>query len=271
MQADSGNRIRSCCDGPPMKKILMDGDPSSILNYEYTSPDADRHRKMKNANGRTRLAAGIMACLLVGMCSQCARGEQMHEGNALLAPARYRTVIIIQSYYHTGILLELDAETRGKLDLARYFIRYRNIDIGWGEEVFYQDPSFTLSKGARAVLCPSRSVIRAEGFNQDIDDVVGTSDRAMRFRITDDQYDRLCAFINASLTRNVKGEAVVVSSHDSGAVLFFKSPHTYCLFNTCNTWIAKALKRAGIEISPACVVTASTLFSRLKKKGDSLK
>jgi len=217
------------------------------------------------------LATSIKVYLAICLSARCVSGLQAQHAEPPQAPVPTRTVFIVQSYYHTGIIFELDAETRRKLDFAKQFAAYRYVDIGWGEEVFYQDPEFTLIKAARAILCPSNSVIRVEGFNQEISDVVVASDRAMKFSVPADQFARLCAFINGSLKKNERGGLIVESSRENGAVIFFKSTHTYCLFNTCNTWIAEALRYAGLNVSPACVVTASTLFHRLKNKGETLR
>jgi len=212
----------------------------------------------------------IRLCLIVLMFARCVSG-QVQPVSGPHDRVHDRTVYIVQSYYHTGFIVELDREARARLDFANRFSRFRYADIGWGEEVFYQDPAFTLCKGARAIFTPSRSVVRVEGFNQDMAGVIAWSDRAVKISMTPDEFGRLCAYINGSLSKDSGHNLMEASVHGGGEIIFFKSPRTYCLFNTCNTWIARAMKHAGLDISPACVVTAGTLFWKLKGVGVSLK
>lgn len=207
---------------------------------------------------------------MILLCARCVTGQDALPAAGTADSGRI-TVYVIQSYYHTGFIVELDREARAALEFAQRFRRFRYVDIGWGEEVFYQDPEFTLGKGARAILLPSKSVVRVEGFNQDLKGVIDWSDRAVTISMTSGEFSRLCAFINGSLIKDRDHRLVVASVHGKGEIVFFKSPRTYCLFNTCNTWIARALRHAGLDISPAGVVTAGTLFWKLKGVGVSLK
>jgi hypothetical protein len=220
----------------------------------------------------SRRTLGILACIFLALVvsATCVSGQQTRPG-AQHERERTRTVYVIQTYYHTGFIIELDRETRSLLEFTKRFDRFRYIDIGWGEAVFYQDPAFTLCKGARAILLPSKSVVRVEGFNQDIRDVIAMSDRAMKFSMTRGQFARLCSFINGSIRRDRERGLIVASVHENGEIIFYKSPRTYCLFNTCNTWIANGLRYAGLDISPAFVVTAKSLFWKLDGEGDVLK
>ena len=120
------------------------------------------------------------------------------------------------------------------------------------------------------MMIPSSSVIRVEGFDAEMKDVVAWSGRAARFRLSDVEFIRLCEFIEASLTKDCDGKPAVASRH-GGDVIFFRSPHLYHMFNTCNTWIARALNHAGADISPVCAITAGTLFRRMEKSGEILK
>ncbi len=216
-------------------------------------------------------AVRFRLCLALLLCAQCVSGQKAKPAARAEDDLRGRTVYVIQRYYHTGFVIELDREARSCLEFAPRFSRFRYVDIGWGEEVFYQDPEFTLAKGARAIFLPSKSVLRVEGFNLDMGGVIAWSDRTMKISMTRDEFARLCSFINGSLKKDRDNGLIEASEHDNGEIIFFKSPHTYCLFNTCNTWIARALRHAGFDISPVCVVTARTLFGRLRRVGVSLK
>lgn len=167
-------------------------------------------------------------------------------------------------------MIGLDGNARRVLSFSEFFINHGRVDIGWGDEVIYQEAEIRSCSAVRAMMIPSSSVIRVEGFDADMKDVVAWSGRAAMFRLSDVEFIRLCEFIDASLMKDGDGKPVVASRH-GGEVIFFRSPHLYHMFNTCNTWIARALNHAGIDISPVCVITAGTLFRRMKESGEILK
>jgi len=225
---------------------------------------------MPMKSSRQYLIAYPAICILI-FFSSCT-GE-LHRKNdkeqAHIGPKH--TVWVISNNFHTGLIIELDEETRRMLVFSQFFTRYRFADIGWGDEVFYQNPDFRLSTAARAVLMPSPSVVRVEGFNADIKDVITWSRRAARFTLDAPQYSRLCEFINSSFRRDDEGNLIMASDQGDSRIIFYKSPLKYHLFNTCNTWIARALNHAGLDISAPGIITADNLFDSFKNSGEILK
>ena len=45
---------------------------------------------------------------------------------------------------------------------------------------------------------------------------------------------------------------------------FYRAHGAFSLFNTCNTWTAKKLRAAGIDIVPSGITTADELMTRLR-------
>ena len=45
---------------------------------------------------------------------------------------------------------------------------------------------------------------------------------------------------------------------------FYDARGTFHLFNTCNTWTARMLCAAGVDLSPSGVITANQLMARLR-------
>ena len=181
------------------------------------------------------------------------------------AVSKIYTIYINQVYYHTGLIIEMDEVAASGLDVAPWFKGYRYVEIGWGEEDFYQNPDSSVTRAARAIFRRNPSVLRVEGFNQDIRDVMAWSERTKKISLTPPQMAKLIRYVNDSLKRDRNGIPVIASVHGAGEIVFFKSNQTYYLFNTCNTWIARALHYAGLDITPIGVVTAQSLFYKLNK------
>lgn len=186
------------------------------------------------------------------------------------AVPRDNSVYVISNGFHTGIIIDRYMEGADAIIISKNFAPYRYMDIGWGDEEFYQADDPGLYLGARAILVPTSSVISVEGFSANIENVASFSGRMVSIRVDEKSFGKLCAFINASLTKDGGGHPVPVSKGYGGHV-FFKSPRKYHLFNTCNTWVAEAFQYAGYDISPVAVITADTLFRRLEKIGKAMK
>jgi len=62
----------------------------------------------------------------------------------------------------------------------------------------------------------------------------------------------------------------IYKQHGLGRIIFFKANGEYHLFNTCNTWLAKGLKQAGIEITDDIILTEQ-LFNEAAKVGRVIK
>lgn len=184
---------------------------------------------------------------------------------------RVYTIYIINRDIHTGLIIPVNAVSKKNISAIMFFENAAYIDFGWGEEVVYQTPNETLSMDAKAIFIPSSSVLCAEGLNLNLDMLVGWSDYAVEFKLTEEEFGRICMFVDKSFTRDTDGRLIKTSVRSGGDVIYFKSVHTYCLFNTCNTWIAEALSQAVPGISPFMVITKSGLYDEIKDKGTLLK
>jgi uncharacterized protein (TIGR02117 family) len=211
-----------------------------------------------------RPESSLATCLATLLCIAGILPVSARPNAVLGGVAATCTVYVSQVYYHTGLIIRLDAKA-ASLAVAPWFRGYRYVDIGWGEEDFYQNPDSSVSRAMKAVLARNRSVLRVEGFNQDIRDVIAWSERTKKITLTPQQLAKLIAYINDSLKKDRNGKPVIASTHGSGEIVFFKSTQTYYIFNTCNTWVARALQYAGLDISPAGVVTAQSLFYKLNR------
>ena len=181
-----------------------------------------------------------------------------------------RTVYLIKSYWHVGILFQVDSTVIGKIPALITFDKYKFVDIGWGDEDFYQDPETDYYNAAKAILFPTKSVIKVTGHMSDLESIIKWSDFCIKIRMTDEQYSGLLEFIAESFLIE-DDEYVIASSSGNGAIVFYKSVHAYHLFNTCNTWVAEALDSAGCDVSDEGIITAEDLFLEVKPIGEVLK
>lgn len=181
-----------------------------------------------------------------------------------------RTIYLIKYYWHVGILLELDSTAIKGIPVLSRFKDYKFVDIGWGDEDFFQDSKTDYYNAAKAILFPTKSVIKITAHQSDVEGIIKWSSFCIKIKLTDDQYSGLLEFINKSFLVE-DDEYFVKSSFADGAIVFYKSVHLYHLFYTCNTWVAEALETAGCEVSKSGIIMAEDLFEEVKIIGEVLK
>lgn len=182
------------------------------------------------------------------------------------------SVYIAKMDWHVGILVEINEEVIEKIEAAKDFNEFEYIDIGWGDADFYQSPeSFDLYLATKAILIPTSSVVRIQGYNWGINDIIKWRDYAFKIDLTYPQFGKFCDFINRSFLKDNENKLLVTSVKFKGAVKFYSSSHSYHVMNTCNTWVAEGLEVAGKNIESSDVTTAEELFMQLLNIGKLIK
>lgn len=172
------------------------------------------------------------------------------------------TVYIVQRDWHANILVKkerLDGllwRSIPEIDDARF------VKVSWGDQHFYQSYSSSVWLAARAVLWPTQAVIRIMDYSKPFPPVY-TDSGMIAIAMQAGDYDRLCNFISSSFARD-KQNNVIPSSGFDYSIGFYRARRKYHLFRTCNTWVALALKKAGLDICPFGVLSVDQLFRRLK-------
>lgn len=74
---------------------------------------------------------------------------------------------------------------------------------------------------------------------------------------------RLVAAISASHERDEQGQPIAFGPSLYGEGRFYASVERFHLFATCNVWVARRLRDAGVAVRPALAITTGMLFSQL--------
>jgi len=181
-----------------------------------------------------------------------------------------KNLFLIKNNQHVGIVFIADSTSVSKAVYLDDKDSGKIIDIGWGDAAYYPTEDPSIWKGAAAILWPTASVVRVAKYNGDLKSAVRFSDYSVKIYLNDIQYLKILEFINLSFSVN-DSEKIINSQTDNEFVSFYESDLSYHLYNTCNTWIADALKHAGFDIESDGIVTASGLFHELKNIGEVLK
>lgn len=192
-------------------------------------------------------------------------------GNYLLLFTQTQTIYIAKSYWHTGLIVEINELSLNTLPVLNKFSNTDLVDIGMGEKDFYMSPSRDVIPAAKAILVPTAAAIRIAEVPGDTAFLRRTSDYLLSLEIDSTSFINLMNYVNESISKNDDNEVSIIEERAGGSIVFYNSPLSYHLFNTCNTWLARALQRSGIDIKPSDVVTSKDLFYRLLDKALILK
>jgi len=191
--------------------------------------------------------------------------------NCVILFTQTQTIYIAKSYWHTGLIVEINELSLNTLPVLKDFSDSEFVDIGMGERDFYMSPSRDIVPAARAILIPTAAAIRIAEVPGDTAFLRRTSDYLISLELDSASFINLLDYVNESISRNDDDEVSIIEERAGGSIVFYNSPLSYHLFNTCNTWLARALQKAGIDIKPSDVVTSKDLFYRLLDKALILK
>lgn len=180
-----------------------------------------------------------------------------------------KEIFLIKQRWHTAIVLQTSDVDSSIFPVIKNFSNFNMIDIGWGDEEFYQYPDFDWELAFKALFYPTPSTLRVEGISISRELYFDLSEIVVRLLVTDRQFNSILKYIDDTFYRDEFGEKIL-SNRASGQIIFYAANGKYHLFNTCNTWLARCLRNAGIEISTDIILTEQ-LFNEVAKIGEVIK
>ena len=170
-----------------------------------------------------------------------------------------RTVYVVHhGSLHTGLTVKRSDIPRGHWPANRDYAGSNYIEVGWGDDDGYRKP-LTSGIAMKALMGSKRTVLLADGFSQ-----------AIRAKYNDPKFTvlavdlsegglaRLCDHIQQTYALDEKGERIRLGQG------WYRGRGTYSAFNTCNTWIAAGLRKAGCPINPAMCLMPGQLLGRVR-------
>lgn len=165
-------------------------------------------------------------------------------------------VFIRSNEIHTDLVLpviqtETGADWRRLFPVDDFAADVRSakyVAIGWGNRGFYvetprwADLKLTTLLGA---VFPSESVLHVEYVHD-----IAPGDGVREILVTQRQYCELAGHVSATIAEtNARGAALTATEVTYGPTdRFYAASGHYHLFNTCNQWTGRGLKRAGVPV-----------------------
>jgi uncharacterized protein (TIGR02117 family) len=180
--------------------------------------------------------------------------------------ATCKPIFIVYDSWHAGIVLR-------KADIALHalpelvdFPDAEFIEFSWGDKDYFPDPNAGVFSAIKAAFWSSGSVLHVVGFSGAVRSFY-RSGEVVELRLTTNAHDRLLEYISHTFSRPAPRDRAQPSAGLVGYSRFFPATRKFSLLKTCNTWVAEALKSAGLPVSPGQVMTADSLASQLTEVG----
>lgn len=199
--------------------------------------------------------------LLIGALTACAGVSSLPPTD--IGP-RTHTVHVMSNGWHTAIVVwRADMVVTGVLPEADDFPGAAFLEFGWGDQEYYPASDKSASMALRAALTPSPAVMHMAGLDR-APGLIYPDDEVVSLALTKGEFANLASSVARSFRRSGGNPAEPVSPGLYPNSKFYPAHGSFYLFNTCNTWTAKQLREAGVDLSPAGVITADDLMTRLR-------
>jgi uncharacterized protein (TIGR02117 family) len=180
------------------------------------------------------------------------------------------SVYIVSHGWHAGIAVhseDIPMEVWIKDDVMP---PVRFLEIGWGDQGYYQAPRINLGLILKASFWPTPSVMHLAGFNLPVSQYFAAS-QVIEVRISEEGMRELAKFITASFQTDEEGRGIPKGSGLYGTYSFFyKAEGYYYLPKTSNMWTAQALRSTGAPITPIYGFTAGNVTYQAGRIGKVL-
>ena len=177
-------------------------------------------------------------------------------------------VWVVDHGWHAGLVVARSSIPRGLLPEQDDFPVARYLEVGWGDVDFYRAPDPGVALAIRASVVSRASVVHVVGLSMRPEDIASGRD-VVEIRLSRPGFEALARFVDDGFDREGQRRAPVVGGGLYGTGAFYPAHGRYHLLNTCNTWVARALRAAGVPITPVYAMTSGNLMWQVRRLAES--
>ncbi|MEX0739526.1 MAG: DUF2459 domain-containing protein [Pseudohongiella sp.] len=160
--------------------------------------------------------------------------------------------------WHVGIVVEAE-RVLPQLPDSSHYPNGRWLEFGWGDADYYPNPDPGAGLLLKAALLPTSTVMHIVGFDQPVQQRFPYSE-TVPLQLSSEGMQALAEFLATHMQADDDGQAIYEQPGLYGESAFFAARGIYLLPHTSNMWSARALRSAGLPITPIYAVTQSNLM-----------
>jgi len=169
-----------------------------------------------------------------------------------------RSVFVINhGALHTGLAVKRSDIPPGVWPANRDYSHSKYLEVGWGDDDGYRKP-LTAGIAIKALAGSKRTVLLSDGFNALREKLNTPRFTVIEVDLSEQGFARLCQHIEQTYALDEPGRPIRLGQG------WYRARGTYSAFNTCNTWVASGLRKAGCPITPAMCLLPGQLLSRVR-------
>lgn len=212
------------------------------------------------ANPPAKLLWLLAALILFAGCA----ANRVHQ--PLPVADAERTIYLVDLGWHTGLAVKRTDIPPGLWPEAQDFPKAEYLEVGWGDHDFYQSAGFNLWYGIKAVLVPTRSVLHVVGVPVHPTAYFSAAE-IVEIRLSERQLRQIIVSIHNTYTRENTDRAQAIAPGLYPDSRFYAAEGKFHMFNTCNVWVARILRDAGLPVVPFFAVSSRGLLSQAQEFG----
>jgi uncharacterized protein (TIGR02117 family) len=210
----------------------------------------------------TRVACAAALLIIANGLVGCATHDPSRFADAAPA-AGMHSIFIIAHAHHSGIIVRANEVRVDAWPARRDFPDAEFLVMGWGHREYYPHDDPGVSLAMRALFTQGLSTLNVIPVSGALTQAFPGSE-IVEMHITDAGFERLVKFVQDTYELDAQGRGIPVPSGVRHSGRFYASPRTFHAFENCNTWVARALLQAGVDIDPESTLTAGTLLRRVR-------
>jgi uncharacterized protein (TIGR02117 family) len=177
-------------------------------------------------------------------------------------------IYVVSQGWHTGLVVPSHSLPDSIWPEAYPFDEYPHLQVGWGDKDFYQNKEgFNPWYGIKAAAWPTESAVQVVGLRK-ITNLQYYANQTISLALDDQELDSLSGFILSEFAYDSTGMLIPLEDGLFGESRFFLGSRTYYFPRNSNVWTARALKQAGLDISPIWYQTHGSLMRRVREEGE---
>lgn len=177
---------------------------------------------------------------------------------------------MVSQGWHSGVVVPNNCIPDTLWPDQHDFSDYAYLQVGWGDKDFYQNQEgFNLWYGTKAVVWPTSSALQVMGLHQ-ITNLQYYADETVSVKVSQEGYLNLCQFLQEQFKQSDSSRFIALKDGLYQNSRFFLGSQSYYFPKNSNVWTARALKEAGIDITPIWYQTQKLLLNKVMKEGELL-
>ncbi len=170
-----------------------------------------------------------------------------------------RSLYLTNTGWHTGLVIA-SVHLDKRFDFLKSRFGYSEFyEFGWGDKAYYEAKEITSGMRMQAVFWPTDSVMHVVAVPI-LPKLYFPESQSLELKVSKEGLEHLIQYILDSFKRDGKGAVIDSKRGLYRRSFFYDGEDSFYMTNTCNTWTAKGLDKAGLPVSSFLTISAGSVM-----------